>query len=141
MSDPNQDWLEEKLKSLPDLEAPRTLLPNVMKRVRQRAGKPWWRRRVGSRAAWWRSFVLAISLLIMGLLLVVNPAQICSHVPGALTLFDLIPLLLDAGKTALLQAKVFNLSVLTLLGPAMVISYLLLIATASVILHLASARK
>lgn len=141
MSDPNKDWLEEELKSLPDLEAPRTLLPNVMKSVRQRAGKPWWRHRAGSGTVWWRSFVLAISLLMMGLLLVVNPAQLCAHVPGALALFNLIPLLLDAAKTALVQAKVFNLSVLTLLGPAMALGYLLLVATASVILHLASARK
>jgi hypothetical protein len=41
----------------------------------------------------------------------------------------------------LFEAKVFNFSVLALLAPAVVLSYILLVATASAIQHLASARK
>jgi hypothetical protein len=78
---------------------------------------------------------------MLGFLLVINPAQFFSHVPGALALFNLLPLLLDAAKTALLQAKVFNFPLLELLAAAIVLSYILLVATASAIQHLASARK
>jgi hypothetical protein len=140
MSDPNKDWLEKELESLRDLEAPPALLPKVMKRVHQRAGKPW-THLLRSPANLWRSFVLGISLAMLGFLLVINPAQFFSHVPGVLALFNLLPLLLDAAKTALLQAKVFNLPLLELLAAAIVLSYILLVATASAIQHLASARK
>jgi hypothetical protein len=141
MSDPKKDWLEEELANHPDLEAPRTLLPNVMKRVHQRARKPWWARPAEFRSDLWHSFVLAISLLMTGLLLVVNPAQLFSQVPGASSLLGLIPLLAEAAKAVLSQVKVFNFSVLALLAPAIVLSYLLLVATACAIQRLASTRR
>lgn len=141
MSDPKKDWLEQELENHPDLEAPRTLLPNVMKRIRQRARKPWWTRQAESRSDLWHSLVLAISLLMMGLLLVVNPVQLFSHVPGASSLLGLIPLLAETAKEALWQAKVYNVSVLALLAPAIVFSYLLLVATACAIQRLARTRK
>jgi hypothetical protein len=140
MSDPNKDWLEEELENLRDMEAPATLLPNVMKKVHRRAGKAW-SALAYSRTDLWRSFVLGISLVMLGVLLVVNPTQFFSHVPGASALLNLIPLLLDAAKAALLQAKVFNFSVWVLLTPAIALSYILLVATASAIQHLASVRK
>jgi hypothetical protein len=140
MSDPNKDWLEKELESLRDLEAPPALLPKVMKRVHEGAGKQW-RHLLHSPANLWRSFVLGISLAMLGFLLVINPAQFFSHVPGALALFNLLPLLLVAAKMALLEVKVFNLPLLELLAAAIVLSYILLIATASAIQHLASARK
>jgi hypothetical protein len=141
MSDPNKDWLDEELEHLQDLEAPATLLPNVMKKVRQRAKRLWWVRLVESRAELMRSLVVAVSLLMLVLLLVVNPTQFFSHLPGASALLNLIPLLLDAAKTMLFEAKVFNFSVLGLFAPAIVLSYILLVAIASTIQHLANFRK
>ena len=141
MSDRNQDWLEEELKDLRDLEAPATLLPEVMKKVRERAGKPWWARVVQSRIELLRSFVLGISLLMLVAFLVINPTQYFSRVPGVSALLNLIPLLLDAAKESLFEAKVFNFSLLGLLASAIVLSYVLLVATASAIQHLANARK
>jgi hypothetical protein len=141
MSDRNQDWLEEELKDLRDLEAPATLLPEVMKKVRERAGKPWWARVAQSRIELLRSFVLGISLLMLVAFLVINPAQYFSRVPGVSALLNLIPLLLDAAKESLFEAKVFNFSLLGLLASAIVLSYVLLVATASAIQHLANARK
>ena len=141
MSDPNKDWLEAELGNLPDLEAPPTVLPKVMKKVRERAGRAWWVRPLASRIELLRSFVLGISLVMLVLLIVLDPAQFFAHVPGASALFNLIPLLLEAAKGALFQAKVFNFSLLGLLAPAIVFSYVLLIATASAIRHLANARK
>ena len=70
-----------------------------------------------------RSFALGISLFILGLLLVVKPAQFASQVPGASALLNLVPLLLDAAKAALFQAKIFDFSVLGLLATAVVLSY------------------
>jgi hypothetical protein len=141
MSDPNKDWLEAELENLRDLEAPPTVLPKVMKKVRERAGRAWWVRLLASRIELLRSFVLGISLVMLVLLIVTDPAQFFAHVPGASALFNLIPLLLEAAKGALLQAKVFNFSLLGLLAPAIVFSYVLLVATASAIRHLANARK
>jgi hypothetical protein len=141
MSDPNKDWLDEELKHLRDLEAPATLLPKVMEKVRQRAGRLWWVRLVESRAELLRSLVVGVSLLMLVLLLVVNPTQFFSHLPGASALLNLIPLLLDAAKATLFEAKIFNLSVLGLFAPAIVLSYILLVAIASTIQRLANARK
>jgi hypothetical protein len=141
MSDPNKDWLDEELKHLRDLEAPATLLPNVMKKVRQRAGRLWWMRLVESRAELVRSLGVGVSLLMLVLLLVVNPTQFFSHLPGASVLLNLIPLLLDAAKAILFEAKVFNFSVLGLFAPAIILSYILLVAIASTIQRLANTRK
>ena len=141
MSDPNKDWLDEELKHLRDLEAPATLLPNVMKKARQRAGRLWWVRLVESRAELVRSLGVGVSLLMLVLLLVVNPTQFFSHLPGASVLLNLIPLLLDAAKAILFEAKVFNFSVLGLFAPAIILSYILLVAIASTIQRLANTRK
>jgi hypothetical protein len=141
MSDPNKDWLEEELESLRDLEAPPTLLPNVMKKVRERAGRLWWTRLVASRTELLRSFVLGVALLMLVLMLLVNPTQFLSRVPGASALLNLVPLLLDAAKSALFEAKVFNFSVLELFAPTIILSYVLLVAIASTIRHLANTRK
>ena len=141
MSDPNKDWLDQELEHLRDLEAPATLLPNVMKKVRQRAKRLWWVRLVESRAELLRSLVVGVSLLMLVLLLVVNPPQFFSHLPGASALLNLIPLLLDAAKAMLFEAKVFNFSVLGLFAPAIILSYILLVAIASTIQRLANIQK
>jgi hypothetical protein len=80
-------------------------------------------------------------VLVFGLSLVVNPLQIAAHLPGVIALIDLVPLLLDAAKTALLRAKIFNYSVLPLLAMAAALSYILLVASASAIQRLAGVRK
>lgn len=141
MSDPNKDWLEAELENLRDLEAPSTVLPNVMKKVHERAGKARRVRLLTSRIEVLRSFVLGISLVMLVLLLVIDPTQFFARVPGMSALLNLIPLLLDAAKETLFQAKVFNFSVLGLLAAAIIFSYVLLVATASAIRHLANARK
>jgi hypothetical protein len=141
MSDPNKDWLQEELENLRDIEAPRTLLPSVMEKVRQRAARRGWKPLIETHVGLLRSFVLGLSLVILALLLVVNPTQFFSQVPGASALFNLVPLLLDATKTSLFQVKVFHFSLLAFLVPAIVLSYILLVATASAIQHLATDRK
>jgi anti-sigma factor RsiW len=141
MSDPNNDWLDEELAKLDDIEAPATLLPKVMEEVRKRAARPWWVRSLGLQTALWRPFVLAISALVFGFSLVVNPLQIASHIPGVIALMDLVPILLDATKAALVRAKIFNYPVLPLLAMAVTFSYVLLVASASAIQRLAGVRK
>jgi hypothetical protein len=141
MSDPKKDWLEEELRSLRDLEAPGTLAPSVMKRIHDRAGRPWWVRLAESHSDLIRSLVLGISLVMLVLLLLVNPAQYLAGVPGASALWNIVPLLLEAAKSALFQAKIFNFSLLGILGPVIILSYVLLIASASAIRHLVSAPK
>jgi hypothetical protein len=141
MSDPNKDWLNAELKSLRDLEAPKTLLPTIMKTVRQHASMPWWARPFEPRTDLFRSFVLVVSLFVLALLLVVNPAQFVSDVPIAPALLKLIPILLDTAKAVLFQVKFYHFSVLTLLLPPIVLSYVFLVAAASTIQRLAGVRK
>ncbi|MBV8173666.1 MAG: hypothetical protein JO151_03765 [Verrucomicrobia bacterium] len=141
MSDPNKDWLDAELKNLRDLEAPETLLPRVMKTVRHQARKAWWVRLIDPRTDLGRSFVLGVSLLVLGLFLLVNPAQFFLDVPFLPALLKLIPLLLDTAGTVLFQVKIYHFSLLTLLVPAIVLSYLLLIFAASAIQRLAGVRK
>ena len=134
MIDPNRDWLDAELKNLRDLEAPETLLPRVMKTVQQRARKAWWTRLIDPRTDLGRSFVL-------GLFLLVNPAQFFLDIPLLPALLKLIPLLLNTAGTVLFQVKIYHFPVLTLLVPAIVLSYLLLILAASTIQRLAGVRK
>jgi hypothetical protein len=141
MSDPHKDWLDEELKNLRDLEAPETLLPRVMKTVRQQARKAWWARLIDPRTDLCRSFVLGVSLFVLGLFLMVSPAQFFSDVPVLPALLKLIPLLLDVAGTLLFQVKIYHFSVLTLLVPAIVLSYVFLIFAASTIQRLAGVRK
>ena len=141
MSDPNRDWLDAELKNLRDLEAPETLLPRVMKTVQQRARKAWWTRLIDPRTDLGRSFVLAVSLFVLGFFLLVNPAQFFLDIPLLPAVLKLIPLLLDTAGTVLFQVKIYHFPVLTLLVPAIVLSYLLLILAASTIQRLAGVRK
>ena len=41
MKEPNEDWLDQEIKRLPDLEAPAELLPKVMRSVQQRSVRRW----------------------------------------------------------------------------------------------------
>ena len=41
MKEPNEDWLDQELKGLPDLEAPPELLPEVMRSVKRRSAQRW----------------------------------------------------------------------------------------------------
>jgi hypothetical protein len=112
-----------------------------MEKVRPWAKRLWWVRLVESLADLLRSLVVGVSLLMLVLLLVVNPTQFFSHLPGASALLNLIPLLLDAAKAILFEAKVFNFSVLGLFAPAIILSYILLVAIASTIQRLANIQK
>ena len=141
MSDPNRDWLDAELKNLPDLEAPETLLPRVMKTVQQQTRKAWWTRLVEPHTGLGRSFLLGVSLLVLGLFLLVNPAQFFFHVPVLPALLKLIPVLLDTAGTVLFQIKIYRFPVLTLLVPAVVLSYVCLIFAASIIQRLAGVRR
>jgi hypothetical protein len=141
MSDPNRDWLDDELSKLQDIEAPSTLLPNVMREVRKRAASPWWARAFASGKDLWRSFMLAFSVVVFALSLAVNPSHVAPLLPGSQAVLNLSRLLLDTVIAVLLHAKVFNYPLLQLLGLASGLSYILLIAAASAIQRLADIRK
>jgi len=82
-----------------------------------------------------------MSLFVLALALMVNPAQFFSDLPIAPALLKLIPILLDTAKAVLFQTKVYHFSVLTLLLPPIVLSYVFLVAAASTIQRLAGVRK
>lgn len=100
--------LEERLRELPDLPAPRTLIPGVMARLQARAAAPWWRR------SWWAwprpvqalSVVLSsVAILLLNLLYVevrdaVAAAYLHVAVQDWLAQFEPVWRLLSALSTA-----------------------------------------
>jgi hypothetical protein len=77
----DHDWLDEQLRSLPDLSAPANLLPDVMERVRARAAQPVWIRFWREHWVLLRNSSLGLSIASLILLLWLNPAQLVALLP------------------------------------------------------------
>ena len=137
MSDPHKDWLEEQLANLGDLEAPPTLLPKVMERVRTRDRKP---RLFGSPADLGRSFLLALSACLLAAILVVNPVRYFSELPLGVFLRT-IDTLLESAKVLLFQTEIYHWPLVTLLAPLVIFSYAFLLTAASLVQRLLALRK
>jgi hypothetical protein len=137
MSDPHKDWLEEQLANLGDLEAPPTLLPKVMERVRARDRKP---RLFGSPADLGRSFLLALSACLLAAILVVNPVRYFSELPLGVFLRT-IDILLESAKVLLLQTEIYHWPLVTLFAPLVIFSYAFVLTAASLVQRLLALRK
>jgi hypothetical protein len=141
MSDPNRDWLEEELANLRDMQTPPTLLPKVMERVRSRSRQHPRAGLFASRADLWRSFVVALSVCLLALLIVVNPSQYFSALPVASAVLRVIGVFVESAKMVLLQTKIYHLPLLVVLAPIVIFSYAFLVTTACVINRLLVLRK
>jgi hypothetical protein len=141
MSDPKKDWLEEELASMGDLEAPASLLPKVMERVRARSRRSFLACIFGSRAELPRSIVLALSACLLAALVVINPAQYLSAVPIAPAVLRAVGILIESTRIVLLQARIYHLPLLALLVPILVLSYAFLVTTVSLIKRLLTLQK
>ena len=86
--EPLEDWekaLHQELLDLPELEAPATLIPGVLRRINTSAQRPWYR------TPWWqwspamRTAALAIMFFGVGTLLFVIPHAWTTRIIPALT--------------------------------------------------------
>ena|SRR5215510_15516796 len=141
MSARNKDWLQEELANLRDMQAPSTLLPKVMERVRSRSTQSWRAGLFASHTDLWRSFVVALSVCLLAVLILVNPSQYFSALPLAGALLRVIGVLVESAKEVLLQTKIYHLPLLMVLAPIVIFSYALLVTTASIINRLLVLRK
>ena len=134
MSDPTEDWLDQELKNLKDLQAPETIVPKVMARVRLK-GKYRWQMR------FFHSFLLGLAVACLVGLLVVDPARIFSELPAASLALKLSSLIAGAVWTSLFQAQVFHLPIGIVILSIITLSYTLLVAAACTVQRLAVTRK
>jgi len=134
MSDPNEDWLDQELKKLKDLQAPETIVPNVMARVRLKAKYRWQTR-------FFHSFLLGLAVACLLGLLVVDPVRFFSELLAASHALKLFSLIAEAVWTSLFEAKVFHLPIGILILSIITLSYALLVAAASTVQRLAITRK
>jgi len=134
MSDPTEDWLDQELKNLKDLQAPETIVPNVMARVRQKAKQRWQTR-------FFNSFLLGLAMACLVGLLVVDPARFFSELPVAWHGLKVFSLIVGAVWASLSQATVFHLPIGIIILSIITLSYAVLVAAASTVQRLAVTRK
>jgi hypothetical protein len=134
MSDPTEDWLDQELKDLKDLQAPETIVPKVMARVRQKAKQRWQTR-------FFNSFLLGLATACLVGLLVVDPSRLFSELPVASHALRLSSLIVGAVWTSLFQATVFQLPIGIIILSIITLSYAVLVAAASTVQRLAATRK
>jgi hypothetical protein len=140
MSDPDKDWLDEEIAKLRDLQAPPTLLPKVMERVRSRSREPMLAR-IASRTDLVRSLVIALSACLLAALTMLSASEYWPTLPIAPAFLRLVEALLESIKIILLQTRIYHLPLLVFLAPIVVFSYAFLVTAASIIKQLLALRK
>jgi hypothetical protein len=141
MSDPDKDWLDEEIAKLRDLQAPPTLLPKVMERVRSRSREPMLARFFASRTDLVRSLVIALSACLLAALTMLSASEYWPTLPIAPAFLRLVEALLESIKIILLQTRIYHLPLLVFLAPIVVFSYAFLVTAASIIKQLLALRK
>lgn len=141
MKEPNEDWLDEELKRLPDLEAPPELLPKVMRSVQRRSVQRWALSIFRQHLPFIKNSGLGLALAVMVLVPLFNPA---GAVIGFLTRFPFLHVIgdmLDVGRTILTNLRIFQLPLGWLVALVAGFSYLTCIFAASTVRHLAIAKR
>ena len=141
MKEPNEDWLDQEIKRLPDLEAPPELLPKVMRSVQRRSVQRWaisiFRRHLSLIKTSGLGFALAMLVLIP----LFNPTSALIHFLADAPLIRFLGDMLDVGGTILSNLRVFQLPLGWLVALVAGFSYLTCILAASTVRHLATAKR
>jgi len=141
MKEPNEDWLDQELKALPDLEAPPELLPKVMRSVQRRSVQRWLLSIFRQHLPFIKNSCLGLALAVMVLVPLFNPGGamigFLIHSPFLHFLEDI----LDVGHTILTNLRIFQLPLGWLVALVAGLSYLTCILAASTIRHLATAKR
>jgi hypothetical protein len=141
MKEPNEDWLDQEIKRLPDLEAPPELLPKVMRSVQQRSVRRWVMSIFRQHLPFIKNSGLGFALAMLVLIPLFNPIaaliDCLAHAPLLRFLGDM----LDVGGTILTNLRVFQLPLGWLVALVAGFSYLTCILAASTVRHLATAKR
>ncbi len=137
----DHDWLDEELRNLPDVNAPANLLPDVMKRVQERAAQPIWIRFWREHWALLRNSSLGLSMALLVLLLWLNPAHLFSSLLALSPVFRVTSELLEIAVTMLSSARVFQAPLWLVVLGITAASYGTCIVAASTVQRLAATKS
>src|SRR5260221_12697152 len=104
----DHDWLDEELRKLPDVTAPKNLLPAIMKQVQERAAQPIWIRVWREHWTLIRNLRLGLTMALLILLFWLNPARLFSSVVALSPLFRVTAEILHIAVTILTSPLVFE---------------------------------
>jgi hypothetical protein len=137
----DHDWLEEELRNLPDLTPPTNLLPDIMKRVQERAGQPIWTRFWREHWTLIRNSSLGLSMALLVLLFWLSPARLFSSVVALSPLFRVTAEILDIAITILNSGRVFQTPLWLVILAVTAASYGTCIVAASTVQRLAATKS
>ena len=141
MKEPNEDWLDQEIKRLPDLEAPPELLPKVMRSVQQRSAWRWVMSIFRQHLTLIKTSGLGFALAMLVLIPLFNPIAALTHFLAQTPLLRFLGDMLDVGGTILSNLRVFQLPLGWLVALVAGFSYLTCILAASTVQHLATAKR
>jgi hypothetical protein len=141
MKEPNEDWLDQELKRLPDLEAPPELLPKVMRSVQRRSAQRWLLSIVRQHLPFIKNSCLGFALAVLVLVPLFNPGGAVINFLGRSPILHFLGNLLDIGQTILTSLRIFQLPLGWLVALVAGFSYLTCILAASTVRHLATAKR
>src|SRR5580700_9902785 len=140
MKEPNEDWLDQEIKRLPDLEAPPELLPKVMRSVQQRSVRRWVMSIFRQHLPFIKNSGLGFALAMLVLIPLFNPIAALSNCLAQAPLLRFLGAMLEVGGTILTNLRVFQLPLGWLVALVAGLSYLTCILAASTVRHLATAK-
>ena len=141
MKEPNEDWLDQELKRLPDLEAPPELLPKVMRSVQRRSIQRWLLSIFRQHLPFIKNSSLGLALAAMVLVPLFNPGATLIDFLARSPFFHLLGDMFDVGRTILINLRIFQLPLGWLVALVAGFSYLTCILAASTVRHLATAKR
>ena len=141
MKEPNEDWLDQEIKRLPDLEAPPELLPKVMRSVQQRSVRRWVMSIFRQHLPFIKNSGLGFALAMLVLIPLFNPIAALIDFLAHAPLLRFLGAMLDVGGTILTNLRVFQLPLGWLVALVAGSSYLTCILAASTVRHLATAKR
>jgi hypothetical protein len=141
MKEPNEDWLDQEIKRLPDLEAPPELLPKVMRSVQQRSVRRWVMSIFRHHLPFIKNSGLGFALAMLVLIPLFNPIAALLNFLAHAPLLRFLGDMLDVGGTILANLRVFQLPLGWLVALVAGFSYLTCILAASTVRHLATAKR
>ncbi|MGA8480677.1 MAG: hypothetical protein WB696_22165 [Chthoniobacterales bacterium] len=137
----DHDWLDEELRNLPDLTPPTNLLPDIMKRVQERASQPIWTRFWREHWTLIRNSSLGLSMALLVLLFWLSPARLFSSVVALSPLFRVTAEILDIAITILNSGRVFQTPLWLVILAVTAASYGTCIVAASTVQRLAAIKS
>ncbi|HEY0791080.1 MAG TPA: hypothetical protein VGD78_08450 [Chthoniobacterales bacterium] len=139
MLDPQDDWLSQELKALPDVEAPKTVVPRVLEEVRRYENRTLtrWRQRLLGGA---RTAGLGVAVVLMVWLSLLNPEKLAGEVLTNHPVFRLWEALMTTLQALLWQRALYQQPLLVIVAFLAFTSCLACLAAAAAVLRLSRVR-